>query len=321
VQHWFKVNIISKIIMLLVIIGFAALSVVPFLPITVVHDESSGEQTAYQDYDSDTHEEETEPEDPHPGYTMHHLDAADIHRGHLLLINPDYAVTISEEINLSYIVNVTATPNTRVELNSFQLARSIIPALDEMMDAFVEATGNTNIGIISAFRSYEAQRTILDQRIADFGYEEAHRMAARPGYSEHHTGLAIDFGVLHADGTRTTFTGTGDSAWFAQNSYRFGFIVRYPEEKTEITRVVYEPWHFRYVGIPHAQVIRQNDWVLEEYIDALRNHTEDHPLIVVADSVVYEIFFTQETDILIPTDSQYSIQGNNIDGFIVTLIR
>ena len=256
----------------------------------------------------------------HPDYTTIQLDPADIHRGSLVLVNSDHAMMEPDTSDFVYIVEGRTTTNVRAQFEISQLSQSIMEPLGEMMDAFVASSGNTSIAIISGFRSYSVQRGLLDRRIAEFGYTEAHRIAARPGHSEHHTGIAFDLGIL-IGGNRTTFTGTGETAWFPQNAHRFGFIVRYPADKTHITGVIHEPWHFRYVGIPHAHVMVQNNWVLEEYIDEIRNHTIDNPLTVDVDGVIHEIFFTNESELTLPVDYSVDIQGNNVDGFIVTIVR
>jgi len=256
----------------------------------------------------------------HPDYITIQLDPADIHRGSLVLVNNDHAMMDPDTSDFVYIVEGRTTTNVRAQFEISQLSQSIMEPLGEMMDAFVAHSGNTSIAIISGFRSYSVQQGLLERRIAEFGYTEAHRIAARPGHSEHHTGIAFDLGIL-IGGNRTTFTGTGETAWFPQNAHRFGFIVRYPADKTHITGVIHEPWHFRYVGIPHAHVMLQNNWVLEEYIDEIRNHTIDNPLSVDVDGIIHEIFFTTEAEITLPIDYSFDIQGNNVDGFIVTIVR
>jgi len=255
-----------------------------------------------------------------PDYITVELDSADIHRGHLILVNSDHAMIDIDTSDFVYIVQGRTSNNVRAQFEISMLSTSIMEPLGEMMDEFVATTGNTSIAIISGFRSYSVQQGLLERRIAEFGYTEAHRIAARPGHSEHHTGIAFDLGIL-IGGNRTTFTGTGETAWFPQNAHRFGFIVRYPADKTHITGVIHEPWHFRYVGIPHAYAMRENNWVLEEYIDALRNHTIDNPLIIEANGITHEIFFTTESELTFPFETTFKIQGNNIDGFIVTVVQ
>jgi len=117
------------------------------------------------------------------------------------------------------------------------------------------------------------------------------------------------------------FDGTGNTSWFRRNSHRYGFILRYPRNKEEITQTIYEPWHFRFVGLPHSTIIHQNGWVLEEYIDLIREYTIDEPMQQQVGDTLYEIYFVTDINIPIPFYSNYEISGNNVDGFIVTIVR
>jgi len=242
----------------------------------------------------------------------------DIHRGPLLLVNHDHEYVIPWELELVNIVDSKTSPY-RVQYAASRLHNSVIEPLDEMMDAFISATSNRSVTIISAFRNRETQNSILSGYISRMGRREALRWAAMPGHSEHHTGLAFDFGI--ASGTTwRTFTGTGTTAWFRRNSHEFGFILRYQQNKTNITETNPEPWHFRYIGFPHSTIMFENDWCFEEYIELLRDHTFDEPFEFEYSDVKYLIYFYEDTDVKIPIDTEFEISGNNVDGFIVTAI-
>jgi D-alanyl-D-alanine carboxypeptidase len=187
-----------------------------------------------------------------------------------------------------------------------------------MMDAFYSETECNTITITSAFREYIRQQEILDEYTAILGRTEAKKRVALPGHSEHNAGLAVDFGVYN-DGELGTFLHTGINGWFFLNSYKYGFIPRYPENKTAITKTAYEPWHFRYVGVPHAYFIRQSGMCLEEYIEFIMGFTYDNPYKALFDGEEYEVYFTRDSEIPIPYDKGADISGNNIDGFIVTI--
>jgi len=247
------------------------------------------------------------------------MDSAGISRGSLILVNSDHPFEIPTDHDFVPIANAKSS-SYMVVRNDMLLSASIMGSLNDMMDTFYAETGISNVTIRSAFRSIEEQQQALDNRIAIQGYAEALRYAMRPGHSEHHTGLAFDFGIQNED-SLGMFHGTGDFAWFRNNSYRFGFILRYTEELYEITGISNEPWHYRYVGVPHAYFIHRNGWALEEYIEYIMTFTPEDPVRDYVDGVSYEIFYTQETEIVIPAGAEYSISGNNIDGFIVTLRR
>ena len=148
---------------------------------------------------------------------------------------------------------------------------------------------------------------------------------SRPGYSEHHTGLALDFTIFYVDtGLSDDYDGTGIYSWINQNCQKYGFVVRYPEDKANITNVNHEPWHFRYVGLPHADIMVEKGYCFEEYIDSLRSFSPENPLVYSAsDGKTYQVYFIKEdvakNGIPIPNGKSYAVSGNNVDGYIVTI--
>ena len=115
--------------------------------------------------------------------------------------------------------------------------------------------------IISGFRSYDYQEKIYNIYVKEFGEEKTNTFSAKPGHSEHQTGLAID---ICEDSDK--FIGTKEDIWIQKNAHKFGFIIRYPKGKEHITGYKYEPWHLRYVGRKHAKIIFTRGLVLEEYL-------------------------------------------------------
>lgn len=114
----------------------------------------------------------------------------------------------------------------------------------------------------SGFRSYEAQTQLFASYAAQDGENAAASYSARPGYSEHQTGLAFDFIHLSGELVQTS----EEAQWIADNAFRYGFIVRYQEGKEDITGHIAEPWHVRYVGMKAANIIKEKQWTLEEYL-------------------------------------------------------
>jgi len=112
----------------------------------------------------------------------------------------------------------------------------------------------------SGYRSYASQQSIYTEYVYSYGYAYAEAQAARPGHSEHQTGLAID--VTNSSGY---FTGSSQAAWLKENCADYGFILRYPEGKSDKTGYNAEAWHIRYVGLEHAQKITASGLCLEEY--------------------------------------------------------
>ncbi|WP_144513622.1 D-alanyl-D-alanine carboxypeptidase family protein [Bacillus sp. FJAT-22090] len=126
-----------------------------------------------------------------------------------------------------------------------------------------------NLVAFSTYRSFEYQTSLYDRYVNNDGQDAADRYSARPGYSEHQTGLAFDIGEQHFEQhfARESFGETEAGKWIAANAYKYGFIMRYPNGKEKITGYMYEPWHFRYVGEELAGKIYDAGVTLEEYFD------------------------------------------------------
>jgi len=135
------------------------------------------------------------------------------------------------------------------------IKKEVSEAVVKMGNA-MSASGTGTLVVLSGFRSYSAQVKMHSAKISVHGKAKGERLAARPGFSEHQTGLALDFGA-----SKTTTRN-----WLAANAYKYGFILRYPDGKTKITGYNYEPWHFRYVGVETATAMHDQKIVtLEEF--------------------------------------------------------
>ena len=118
-----------------------------------------------------------------------------------------------------------------------------------------------NLKLVSGFRSYQTQYNLYYNYVAKDGQAKADTYSARPGHSEHQTGLAFDVGS-----TKGSFANTYEATWLAQNCHLYGFIIRYPKGKTNITGYIYEPWHIRYLGVDIATKVKNSGLTLEEYL-------------------------------------------------------
>ena len=209
------------------------------------------EEPAEPEEDPQTPAQETEPaSEEDPAQT----DAGDDWK--LILVNADHPVPEDYSVTLK-------------ELRNDQwVDERIYPELQQMFDD-ARAEGIYPL-INESYRSAERQQEILDNYIAAYeaeglSTEEAQQRAlevvAKPGTSEHQLGLALDIIVEYEEDSTVTWQ------WLKENCWRYGFILRYPEDKTEITGISYEPWHFRYVGAEAAQQITERGITLEEYLE------------------------------------------------------
>ena len=130
----------------------------------------------------------------------------------------------------------------------------------------------------AGYRSYDLQTTLYQRKVSyykNLGYGQTDaetyggQVVAPPGASEHQTGLAIDV-TANGTGLTESFASTQAGQWLAEHSWEYGFILRYPQDRTEDTGYIYEPWHFRYVGLPHAEYIHKHNLILEEYVRQLQ---------------------------------------------------
>lgn len=120
-----------------------------------------------------------------------------------------------------------------------------------------------NIIAVSSYRSYDYQKKLYNNYVNDKGLYYADLASARPGHSEHQTGLAVD--VANSSLDYNNFEDTKEFYWMKNNAHKYGFILRYPKARFHITGFKYEPWHYRYVGVDIAIYIYENDITLEEY--------------------------------------------------------
>lgn len=152
--------------------------------------------------------------------------------------------------NLIYINDKTNCANLEIYINKFVF---------NQYTKMVNDLGLYNLYVFSGYRSYQKQVFL-------YNYYKDEFLSAKPGHSEHQTGLAIDVSLLSV-GLTDLFKDTDEFRILLNNAYKYGFIFRYPENKTSITGYVFEPWHLRYVGKKIAKYIHDNDLCLEEFVN------------------------------------------------------
>lgn len=272
---------------------------------------------------------ETEPPETEPpldpNYEYLEKTEADIHTGYQMLINYDNAYVFGDYFNLKTLYSAR-NGFYKVSNSTDSIDTRALDAFVSMMSAFGEATGHRDVIVTSADRTYEFQEQLYNERVERDGEEIAKLYVALPGHSEHHTGLALDIAIYTDGGEGFTFDDKPEyGEWMRANSYKFGFIERYPASKTEITQTAYENWHYRFVGKPHAYYVWANDLCLEEYIDLLRTHDFKNKLTFTDDEgSSWEIYYVpasgeEITKIPVPKYFEYELSGNNADGFIITV--
>lgn len=229
-----------------------------------------------------------------------------IFQGDLLLANNTYPIKQTsikgDIVPLSSIAEMRKHFGTSVD--SISLSKEAALAFSKMIEA-AKKDGLVHFSVNSGFRDFEEQAKLYKEMGSSY--------ALPPGYSEHNLGLSLDVGS-----TLMKMENAPEGKWMAENAWKYGFILRYPKDKTNITGIEYEPWHFRYVGLPHSAFMKERNFVLEEYIDYLKKEKNVKTTI---DGVNYFISYhpvTETLEFVEPIFSQYEISGNNVDGVIVT---
>lgn len=239
-------------------------------------------------------------------YEVIQLNEEYLYSGDLVLVNQDHA--LENQGVADDIIVLTEVPSL---IDGFQLGNNELTLSKEVLINFqkmvksAQQDGINHFILSSGYRDNAKQAALFEEMGAQF--------ALPAGYSEHNLGLSLDIGSSIGK-----MEDAPEGKWLKKHAWEYGFILRYPEEKTSITGIQYEPWHFRYVGLPHSLIIRDHDWVLEEYLQ----YIEANPsLNTTIDGENYQINYypyKKGLQIKVPRYQSYSISGDNKQGIIVT---
>jgi zinc D-Ala-D-Ala carboxypeptidase len=238
-----------------------------------VNSETEKEQKA-------TQTSKTDPEstiDPDLLLESQYWNVIEVQNGINVIMNPENILSlVNKENNLpaNYKPKDLVIPNvpftfTEQNVDKRFMRAEAAKALEKMFSAAKQA--RVNLVAASGFRSYERQQSLFTQEVEKAGKEKAIHAVAMPGQSEHQTGLAMDITSPSVKNEITiAFGETREGKWVAEHAHEFGFIIRYPKGKEQITGYQYEPWHIRYVGKKAAKVIFEHGLTLEEYFQVVK---------------------------------------------------
>ena len=187
----------------------------------------------------------------------------------LILVNADNPIPEDFELGELELVQKNSQGTYNLDSRAASYARQMI--------ADAEAEG-ISLFLCSSYRSNALQKTLFENRYNDYiakGWSEADAYAktatinAIPGTSEHETGLCMDVVTPSYRVLDSGYAETDAAKWLAANAYKYGFILRYPKDKQDITKIIFEPWHYRFVGVENAKLIYESGLCLEEYIETL----------------------------------------------------
>ena len=250
--------------------------------------------------------------------TLTDLGEDALHTGELILVNNWTLYHFPEEQELVCMLEKTSG-DYYVRDYSVYLSPVAMDAFNRLMADFRAQGGSKTVNVVAGYRTEADQQHLFDQSVERNGREHAEKYVAQPGGSEHHTGLVVDLSILRGDGTSEDYDGSGEYAWINKNCKDYGWVVRYDQAKAELTGIYDEPWHFRYVGVPHAAKMVELGLCLEEYIDYLKQFTfEGEHLTIDCGQGKYEVWYAQGSEVYLPDSGDYQVSGNNVDGLIVT---
>ena len=248
------------------------------------------------------------------------VDSSQLTKGTLVLINDSHKYEIPEDLDLVLISTYRDTnspdtiPYSIYEKYHMKLEATATEYAHAMLTDMGKITKNDDIMIMSSFRSYDDQSSVSKSIAA--------------GYSDHHSGMLITLRASKGALADVHVT------WLNENAYKYGFVVRYPADKTEITGVSDYTNAYRYVGIPHAKYMTENNLCLEEYVEYLKNNTTNKkPLSVTCDDGnTYNIYYCavdgSANEIKVPVktanpdgsmNNDYTISGTNDGGVVITV--
>ena len=224
---------------------------------------------------------------------------------HLELINHNFPITQEPHKN-----SLTTTyPQVASSSDSMLLNIAALDALTEMLrDAQQNAPFET-LCLTSGYRDLQKQISLYEQAV-DKSYVQ------QPNHSEHQSGLAADIWVMEVEGDDISQTQTGQ--WLKENSWQYGYILRYAQDKTNITKISAESWHFRYIGKPHAWFSWKNNLCFEEYISHLK---ETGGYRATYNGITYTVLYVLPNDgiVNVPDHANYSISSDNTGGYLITI--
>lgn len=254
------------------------------------------------------------------GYKTESYSYDEMYKGNLVLVNAEHEYKfLEDDIDT---ITVAGNRNNYYEVGDYvtELDKETLNQLNAMIEGYAESSGitdRTGIFVQYGYRTYDEQVDL---------HNSGKSKTFEAGHTDYHSGRTFD--MFYYDNESATgfsyFSAEGKYEWFAENAGNYGFIVRYPDEKKDFTGENPRNYTYRYVGVPHAVYMNENNLCFEEYIELLKTYTIDNPLGISANGNIYSVYYVSAeksdiNEITVPSNKIYSVSGNNVDGFIVTV--
>lgn len=241
------------------------------------------------------------------GYSEISFPASQVLSGLLAVINTDVSSADSSASGMVKLIDVKNDFYT-INYEDMLIGEDAAEALNSMMSDYYTATGLSDFVIYGTTSTYTGDGSYCPKY-----------------FPESKTGNTVDLAIRGYDGSLLVYDGLDTEAWVIENCSKYGFIVRYAQGKEAITGQNSCVWHLRYVGEVHAAIMAEKGLCLEEYVDLIKTYSYEMPLSYSLGGVQYQIYYAasmgDSTPVRVPVSGNYTVSGNNQDGFIVTAIK
>ncbi len=235
------------------------------------------------------------------GYTTVPLDEPRIHSGLLVQVDANHPFTAAADPFVTFAGKNESYRMKRMDLSANE---AVVIAMNNMCSAYQNATGAANLMVYSTTEPYNVAGSLYPDALPDRA-----------------TGYCVDLCILNADESISRMEAQHE--WLGANAAAYGFVYSYTDGNSAETGVAAAPYHLRYIGPVHAGIMRQENLSLTAYYAYLKNHTVEVPLYYTYGDTTYTVYYVPAasgtTDVPVPLNADYSISGNNVDGFIVTV--
>lgn len=255
--------------------------------------------------------EPTQSEDPvGDAYQIIDVPVEEMRRGSLIVVNSQNVFDFAAADDL-VTISSKRTKNYKLIDQTPEISAGVIDPLNAMLDGLYDAADTNALTIIAAYRDFEKQQSLY----------ESGKDTVPGGKSDLHTGLSFRCTVYPPEEGNIN---EGKFRWLSENCKAYGFVFRYPEGKSSITGHPGADDYFRYVGLPHAYLMALNDYCLEEYIDFCSRFSYENQYKFDYEGTRYAIYYCKaapagDTPVKIPEGADYTLSGDNISGFIITV--
>lgn len=296
----------------------------PTLDITETTETTEPEETEKTEQTEDIPDVPAKPEIDLSAYTNTDMPKGAINKGALIFVSNNYKVVFPAADELVNI-NTAKTKSYKLSANNMKVHKDIVAPLNQMFDAFAAEMGKNDVILWTSYRDEARQNTVYNDTVKQYGEEVGNTLAAKGGESDHNTGLGVALRV-NQNGKSVSITGVEGYGWIEENCYKFGFVERYPDNKIEKTGLNYsDSCYLRYVGVPVAEFMKKNDLCLEEFLTTVKDYKfgETHYGFVSEDGTAYEFYYVsgevdgETVSVPVPNGKEYTVSGNNMDGFVV----